>query len=80
MTFIAKKKKPCTEHHSFWLHPETMRYIRNTSNATRIPQGQILQIIIDYFRLTRLASLRELKAEELDKLDQVKVFLRIMPI
>lgn len=80
MTFLAKKKKPCTEHHSFWLLPETMRYIRNTSNATRIPQGQILQIIIEYFRLTRIASLRELDKDEQSRFDNVKFFLRIMPL
>lgn len=74
------KKRPSTEHYSFWLRPETMRYIRQANKLTRIPQGQILQIIVDYFRLTRTMNQRELTDEELEKLSYVEYILRILPL
>ena len=74
------RKRSSTEHHSFWLQPETMRYIRNANKVTRIPQGQILQLILDYFRLTRMQRQRELTQDERTKLDYVEFFLRILPL
>lgn len=74
------KLRRASEHHSFWLQPETMRYIRNANRLTRIPQGHILQIILDYFRLTRTKNQRELTQDEQSKLDYVEYFLRILPL
>ena len=74
------KKRPSTEHYSFWLRPETMRYIRQANKLTRIPQGQILQIILDYFRLTRTKAQRELTDEERERFSYVEYILRILPL
>lgn len=78
MTVPQRRKS--SEHHSFWLQEETMRYIRNANRLTRIPQGQILQLILDYFRLTRTQRNRELTQDERSKLDYVEYFLRILPL
>lgn len=74
------KKTASTEHYSFWLRPETMRYIRQVNRLTRIPQGQILQIVLDYFRLTRTKAERELTDEERKRINYVEFIMRIMPL
>lgn len=79
-TMNVPKKRAATEHHSFWLRPDTMRYIRQANKLTRIPQGQILQLILDYFRLTRRQKDRELTPDERSQLDYVEFFLRILPL
>ena len=69
------------EHYSFWLTEDTMRYIRNASKFTRITQGQILQLIIDYYRLTRKKACgADLTAEEKVQLEAVKYISKIMPL
>ena len=72
--------RSATEHTSFWLRPDTMRYIRQATKLTKIPQGQILQLIVDYFRLTRRQRDRELTLDERSQLDYVEFFLRILPL
>ncbi|MBR3686014.1 MAG: hypothetical protein IKL66_00850 [Clostridia bacterium] len=57
-----------------------MRYIRTCNKVTRISQGQILQIIVDYFRLTRRAAVEKLSDEDQERLKTVKLFLRIIPL
>lgn len=74
------RQEGCTEHHSFWLRPDTMEYIRLANQATRIPQGQILQIIVDYFRLTRKKASRPLTESESDHYEAVKCMLRVIPL
>lgn len=78
--YVFKPKTPAIEHHSFWLTPDTMRYIRTASRSTRIPQGQILQIMTDYFRLTRIKRARELTEAEQETFKAIQVFLRIIPL
>lgn len=78
--YIIPKKHTATEHYSFWLRPDTMQYIRTCNKATRISQGQILQIIVDYFRLTRRAAVEKLSDEDQERLKTVKLFLRIIPL
>ena len=80
MEIKIPQKRSCSEHHSFWLKPETMAYIRAANKVTRIPQGVILQLIVDYFRLTRTEKQRELTPAEQGKLDYVEFFLRILPL
>ena len=57
-----------------------MEYIRLANQATRIPQGQILQIIVDYFRLTRKKVSRPLTESEVDHYEAVKHMLRVIPL
>lgn len=80
LTISTPAKKAATEHYSFWLRPDTMDYIRKTNNLTRIPQGQLIQLIVDHFRLTRTMSYRKLTAEESERLSMVKTMISILPI
>lgn len=72
------------EHTSFWMHPETVTFIKNASETTRMPQGTVLEIIVTYYRLKRKKELRraegkELTAEEQKALDGIYYFLRVLP-
>lgn len=72
------------EHTSFWLHPETVTFIKNAAETTRMAQGTVLEIIVTYYRLKRKKELREaagkkLTADEQKSLDGIYYFLRILP-
>ena len=71
-------------HSSFWMHPETVSFIRMAAEQTRMPQGTILEIIITYYRLMRRKELKEqdgkhLTLDEQSALDGVYYFLRVLP-
>lgn len=73
-----------TEHTSFWMNPLNVEFIREASETTRMPQGAILEVIINYFRLTRRKAEYEKQGKHLSdhdekKLKNVEYFLRIIP-
>lgn len=80
MLFKLRKKKPCTEHTSFWMDPDTITYIKNASRATRISQGQLLQMIIDQYRLARLIAGGHATEDEKERFEMLKCFNRIIPL
>lgn len=78
---LLDDRKKATEHYSFWLTAESMRYIRNASKLSRITQGQILQTMIDYFRLTRkMAAGVTMTPKEVETLNAVKFRINILPL
>ena len=78
---VIDGRQKATEHYSFWLTENTMQYIRNANNVSRISQGQILQLMIDYFRLTRKKAAKiKLTELEAERLEAVKNISRILPI
>lgn len=79
MFFKLRKKRPCNEHTSFWMDPETLMYIKNTSRATRISQGQILQIIIDQYRLLRKINANKATEDEIERYEMLECFNRVIP-
>lgn len=68
------------EHCSFWLTADTMSYVRAANKLSRIPQGQLIQIALDFFRLTRKGEISKLTAEEKNYLSYVKQISRILPL
>lgn len=73
-----------TEHTSFWMNPLNVEFIREASKTTRMPQGVILELIINYYRLTRRKTEYELQGRHLTEYDQrklenTKYLLRIVP-
>lgn len=73
-----------TEHTSFWMNPLNVEFIREAAETTRMPQGAILEVIINYFRLTRRKAEYEKQGKPLSdhdekKLKNVEYFLRIIP-
>lgn len=78
--FKFRKKRTCSMHSSFWLEPEMMNYIRSASKSTRISQGQLLQIIVDQYRLNRRRQHGAATAEDLERLEMLECFNRIIPV
>ena len=68
------------EHCSFWLTADTMSYVRNANKLTRIPQGQLIQIALDFFRLMRKAEVTKLTDDEKNYLSYVNQISRILPL
>lgn len=68
------------QHCSFWLTSDTMSYVRAASKLSRIPQGQLIQIALDHFRLTRASGVRKLTDEEKNYLSYVKQISKILPL
>lgn len=81
---MLNKAKISKCHTSFWLCPETMKFIRQCSETTRISQGQVLQLIVDFYRTSRRlkkvnGDFEKLEQWERDAFDTVNYFLRVMP-
>lgn len=82
-TYLSAKKPP-SEHTSFRMTPETILFIKNCAKISRMTQGQCLQTIIAYYRLTRrkealAARGEELTQDEISELKAVNYYLRILP-
>lgn len=78
VTIPRRDRKP--EHCSFWLTSDTMNYVRAANKLSRIPQGQIIQFALDFFRLSRAAERKTLTDEEKNYLSYVKQISRILPL
>ncbi len=68
------------EHSSFWLQPETAQFIRAARNKTGISQARILELIIDYYRISRRLELKgALDDKDVERLKEIRYFFRILP-
>lgn len=80
-TFLKfRKKRTCSSHTSFWMNPDVMQYIRTASKATRISQGQLIQIIIDQYRLNRKVKQGNATDDDRERLEMLEYFNRIIPM
>lgn len=82
--FPKKRTGRNISHTSFWMNPLSVEFIRNASECTRMPQGTILEVIINYYRLTRKKADYEAQGKRMterdeEKLKNVYYFLRVLP-
>ena len=68
------------EHTSFWMKPETIMFIRSARIKTGISQATILELIVDYYRISRRLEIKgELSEEDIARLKEIRYFFRILP-
>jgi hypothetical protein len=66
------------------MNPLSVEFIKNASTCTRMPQGTILEIIINYYRLTRKKADYEAQGKRMterdeERLKNVNYFLWVLP-
>ena len=84
--FFAPQKRTGrnVEHTSFWMNPMNVEFIRAASKRCRMPQGTILETIINFYRLTRKREIlaaqgKQLSAYDQDRMRDVEYLLRVIP-